>query len=112
MPIKAFSSEVGTGSRGENASTKESGKHARGAQGHKKKRSRHQNPEASQHGSHHHEFEAAALHPGAEQGVAHDDEGRGKHQEWHGRKRLRRHALVEKAEVFFFKQKTAYEMPK
>src|SRR5262249_22678673 len=37
MPIKAFSSEVGTGSREENASTKESGEHARSAQGHQEK---------------------------------------------------------------------------
>ena len=50
------------------------------------------------HGRHHHEFEAAALDPGAAQRVAHDDEGCGENQKRHRRKRLRRDAFPEQPE--------------
>src|SRR5262249_15060240 len=59
---------------------------SRSAQRHEKEGAGHHAPEARDHGRHHHELEAAAFDTHAAQGVAHDDEGRGEHQERNGGK--------------------------
>jgi len=73
MIVKAFSSEVGTGSREENASkNRGSGQQPRSAQRHQEKRAGHQAPKTRKHGRDHHEFKAATLDLCAAQRVAHE----------------------------------------